>query len=93
MRNFISQIDIMNVTWQTWVRAVQMIISILAMIFKYFGIIIPDIDENLILNIIIIAFTIISFLQCFWKNNSFTQSAQVADIYMHKAKEDAKREN
>ena len=93
MRKFISQIDIINVSWQTWVRAVQMIISIVAMIFKYFGIIIPDVDDNLILNIIIIVFTIISFLQCFWKNNSFTQAAQVADIYMNKAKEDAKRAN
>lgn len=87
VKKFISQIDLVNVSVSTWVRFIQMIISIIAIICKIFNVIIPSIDDNILINIVIGVFTVISFLQCYWKNNSFTTAAQVADIYMHNAKE------
>lgn len=89
MKKFIESIDLVNVSAGTWVRMAQMIISIVIMIFKAFGIVIPSIDENIIINIVALVFALISFLQCFWKNNSFTNAAQVADIYMQKFKKEA----
>lgn len=93
MRNLkatIKSLDLTNVSLGSWRRLIQMFISILMVVCKSIGIIIPSIDDSLSVNIVILVFVIISFLQSYWKNNSFTMAAQVADIYMHKAKEELK---
>lgn len=89
-KTIIKTINLKNVKVLTWVRLVMMVISLISYLAKEFGLVPPEITENQVYNIAIIVFTVVSFLQAYWKNNSFTEAAQEADDYFHLLKEDYK---
>lgn len=90
IKNFINSIKLEAVAPSTIVRLIMVMIAIAAWILKMFGIIPPAVDENTVFNIVITTFGIIAFLQSYWKNNSWTESAQIADEVMKYKKEELK---
>lgn len=91
-KTIIKTIDLKNVKISTWVRLMMMMIALISYLAKEFGLVPPEVTENEVYNIVIIVFTVISFLQAYWKNNSFTEAAQEADSYFNLLKEDYKEE-
>lgn len=91
-KTIIKTINLKNVKVSTWVRLAMMVISLISYLLKEFGLVAPEITENQVYNIAIIVFTVVSFLQAYWKNNSFTEAAQEADSYFNLLKEDYKEE-
>ena len=89
-KDIINDINIDSVSPAVVRRLVVMIIAMIAWVCKMFDIVPPEIDESAIFNIVIVIFGIISFLQCYWKNNSWTQSAQIADSVMGMKREELK---
>lgn len=90
IKNFIKNIRLDAVAPATVVRLIMVIIAIIVWILKMFGIMPPTIDESVIADVVITAFGVITFLQSYWKNNSWTESAQVADEIMKYKKEELK---
>lgn len=91
-KTIIKTIDLKNVKISTWVRLMMMMIALISYLAKEFGLVPPEVTENEVYNIVIIVFMVISFLQAYWKNNSFTEAAQEADSYFNLLKEDYKEE-
>lgn len=91
-KTIIKTINLKNVNVSTWVRLAMMVIALVSYLAKEFGLVAPEITENQVYNVVIIVFTVVSFLQAYWKNNSFTEAAQEADNYFNLLKEDYKEE-
>lgn len=91
-KTVIKTINLKNVKVSTWVRLAMMVIALVSYLLKEFGLVPPEISENQVYNVVIAIFTVISFLQAYWKNNSFTEAAQEADSYFKLVKEDYKEE-
>lgn len=91
-KTVIKTINLKNVKVSTWVRLAMMVIALVSYLLKEFGSVPPEISENQVYNVVIAIFTVISFLQAYWKNNSFTEAAQEADSYFKLVKEDYKEE-
>lgn len=92
IKTVITTINLKKVKISTWVRLLMMIIALVSYLAKEFGLVPPEVTENEVYNIVIAAFTVVSFLQAYWKNNSFTEAAQEADSYFNLLKEDYKEE-
>ena len=92
IKTVITTINLKKVKISTWVRLLMMIIALVSYLAKEFGLIPPEVTENDVYNIVIAIFTVVSFLQAYWKNNSFTEAAQEADSYFNLLKEDYKEE-
>ena len=90
IKNFIGKIRLEAVAPATIVRFIVLIIAIALWILKMFGIIPSRINNNIIFNIIIIVFGVFVFLYVYWKNNSWTEPALVADEIMNFKKEKLK---
>lgn len=86
VKKTIQDIDLSKVNAGTVIRLVMMIISCALYILKMCGVDIPVIDENTVATIVVTVFGVISFLQAYWKNNSWTKSAQEADALMQEKK-------
>lgn len=91
-KTIIKTINLKNVEVLTWVRLIMMVIALVSYLAKEFGLVPPEITENEVYNGVIVFFTVVSFLQAYWKNNSFTSAAQEADSYFKLLKEDNKEE-
>ena len=85
-KKFIQSINLSGVSTGAVVRGIMVLISIVAFILKLFEVQIPVIDESIVLDVVIALFGTISFLQAYWKNNSFTNAAQEADKVMQEKK-------
>lgn len=81
-------IKVESVSVATIVRLIMMIAAIVIWILKMFDIMSPAIDESIVANIVIVLFGLVTFLQSYWKNNSWTEAAQVADEIMKYKKEE-----
>lgn len=92
IKTIINKINLKNVKVSTWVRLIMMLIALISYLVKEFGLVPPEVTENVVYNIVITAFTVISFLQAYWKNNSFTKAAQEADDYLNLLKEEYNKE-
>lgn len=92
IKTVITTINLKKVKISTWVRLLMMIIALVSYLAKECGLIPPEVTENDVYNIVIAIFTVVSFLQAYWKNNSFTEAAQEADSYFNLLKEDYKEE-
>lgn len=90
IKKFIEKIDIKSVSVSVVVRLIMMIVAMIAWVFKMFGIIPPQLNESDVFNVVITLFGIIAFLQAYWKNNSWTKAAQIADSVMQYKKEELK---
>lgn len=88
IKNFIMSIKLETVSVATIVRLIMMITAIVIWILKMFGVMSPAIDESIVANIVIVLFGLVTFLQSYWKNNSWTEAAQIADEVMQSKKEE-----
>ena len=74
----------------TIARTVMLFIALFNMILSCFGYQIIDVDDETVNNLITASFTIVSSIVCWWKNNSFTESAIIADEILNDMKWDDK---
>ena len=86
VKKTIQSIDLSKVNTGTVVRLIMMAISCAFYILKMCGVEIPMIDESTIATIVVTVFGVVSFLQAYWKNNSWTTAAQEADSIMQEKK-------
>lgn len=72
----------MKISKGTIVRTVMLIIVLLNMILKHFGIDVINVSENEVLSVLEMLIEIATIIVTFWKNNSFTQNAIKADEFL-----------
>ena len=77
-----KKLNFSGVTVVTWVRTIVLIIALINQVLAIFGKGKIDIAENDIYQLVSIIATIISTLVAWWKNNSFSLSAQAGDAVM-----------
>lgn len=77
----------MKVSSDTIARTIILLVAIINQIMAVMGKGKLDIAESDVYQIISLAFTIVSSVIAWWKNNSFTEPALAADQYMKKLKE------
>ena len=82
------KLNLEGVTPNTIARAIFLFITLLNMILKAFNMIPFDISEDAIYEVVSALAVVIAAIVGFWKNNSFTEEAQVADKTMKKAKKE-----
>lgn len=68
-------------------RTVALVIVILNMILKHFGLDVINVSESEILSVVEMLIEIAVIIVTFWKNNSFTQKAIKADEFLKNLKE------
>lgn len=72
----------MKISKGTIVRTIMLIIVVLNMILKHFGIDVINVSENEVLSVLEMLIEIATIIVTFWKNNSFTQNAIKADEFL-----------
>ena len=73
---------------QTIARTVILFLALFNQILACFDISPISVADETVNNIITASFTIISAVICWWKNNSFTESAIIADSILDDMRED-----
>ena len=84
--------NIGNVKVGTWVRGILLIISFVNMALSAAGKAPIPADYNELYTIVSVIFSVLVGISAYWKNNSVTEAAQMADKFLHEqgdAKEDA----
>ena len=77
----------MKISKGTILRTIMLIIVVLNMILKHFGIDVINVSENEVLSVLEMLIEIATIIVTFWKNNSFTQNAIKADEFLKNLKE------
>lgn len=77
----------MKISKGTIVRTVMLIIVVLNMILKHFGLDVINVSESEILSVLEMLIEIAVIIVTFWKNNSFTNKAIKADEFLKTLKE------
>lgn len=77
----------MNISKGTIVRTIMLVIVIINMILKHFGIDAINVSENEILSLVEVLIEIAVIAVSFWKNNSFTEKAIKADEFLKTLRE------
>lgn len=72
----------MKISKGTIVRTVMLIIVLLNMILKHFGLDVINVSESEILSVLEMLIEIAIIIVTFWKNNSFTDKAIKADEFL-----------
>ena len=80
--------NIKGVSVQTWTRTAVLIIALVSQLLVIIGKKTHSIDIDQATEIVSYVFTALASIWAWWKNNSFTHNAQVADAYIIKRKED-----
>ena len=75
--------NIRNVKVGTWVRGILLIISFINMALSAAGKAPIPADYNELYTIVSVIFSILVGISAYWKNNSFTEAAQIADKFLH----------
>ena len=75
-------INFEGVSPDTWARTIILIIALINQVLAIFGKGELPITENEVYQLVTIVFTIVSALWSWWKNNSFSVSAQDGDKVM-----------
>lgn len=70
----------------TIIRTVCLLLALVNLTLETFGKSVIPISDEQISELITLIFTIITSVSAFWKNNSFTQEAIIADNFMHEMK-------
>lgn len=76
-----------NVTAGTIARTACLVLALVNQILMVLGYKVIDVSDDTVNTLITTAFTIITALIAWWKNNSFTQAAIEADEVMRELKE------
>ena len=77
----------MKISKGTIVRTVMLIIVVLNMILKHFGLDVINVSESEILSVLEMLIELAVIIVTFWKNNSFTDKAIKADEFLKTLKE------
>lgn len=77
----------MKITKGTIVRTIMLIIVIVNIILKHFGIDVINVSESEIMTLIETLLEVAIIVVGFWKNNSFTDNAIKADEFLKGLKE------
>lgn len=84
-----NKLNIKGINPAVWVRGIMTIIAAANVILGYAGYHVIPLNENEVTEIInglIVALTVAVWAWGFWKNNSVTNAAQIADAIMHEIK-------
>lgn len=77
----------MKISKGTIVRTIMLVIVIINMVLKHFGLDVINVTESEILSVIEMVIEIAVIIVNFWKNNSFTKKAIKADEFLKTLKE------
>lgn len=77
------KINLKGVSMQTWVRTLVLILALVNQALVMFGVTDNEVELETWTWYATYAFTVISAVWSWWKNNSFTQKAQQADAILH----------
>lgn len=77
----------MKISKGTIVRTIMLVIVIINMVLKHFGIDVINVEESQVLTFVETLIEIAVIIVTFWKNNSFTQKAIKADEFLKTLKE------
>ena len=77
----------MKISKGTIVRTIMLVVVLINMILKHFGLDVIDVSESEILSIVEMLIEIAVIIVTFWKNNSFTDKAIKADEFLKTLKE------
>lgn len=77
----------MKISKGTIVRTVMLVVVVLNMILKHFGLDVINVSESEILSVLEMLIEIAVIIVTFWKNNSFTDKAIKADEFLKTLKE------
>lgn len=80
--------NIKGVSVQTWTRTAVLLIALVSQLLVIIGKKSHAVDIDQTTEIVSYVFTSLSAIWAWWKNNSFTRYAQIADTYIDKRKED-----
>ena len=90
-------LNLKNVTKDTWARTIFLFLSLSNQFLAVFGKDTLDFTEDEIYQAVSILATVISTIMAWWKNNSFSETAQAADVVLKNLNEtkriEAKRAN
>lgn len=78
----------MKISKWTILRTVMMILVIINMLLKAFGVDVINVSENTVLGIIEALIEIGAIISAWWYNNSFTEKAKMADEFFKSLKEE-----
>lgn len=78
----------MKISKWTILRTVMMILVIINMLLKAFGVDVINVTENTVLGIIEALIEIGAIISAWWYNNSFTEKAKMADEFFKSLKEE-----
>ena len=78
----------MKISKWTIVRTIMMVLVIINMLLKAFGINAINVEENTVLGIIEALIEIGAIISAWWYNNSFTEKAKKADEFFRQLKEE-----
>lgn len=77
----------MKISKGTIVRTVLLVVVIINLILKQFGLDLIEVTESEILTVIEMVIEVAVIIVNFWKNNSYTQNAIKADEFLKQLKE------
>lgn len=77
----------MKISKGTIVRTVMLVIVILNMILQHFGLDLINVSESEVLAFVEMLIEVAVILVAWWKNNSYSKNAILADKYLQELKE------
>ncbi len=77
----------MKISKWTIVRTIMILLVIVNMLLKAFGVSTIDISENAVLGVVEALIEIGAIVCAWWYNNSFTEKARAADLFFKNLKE------
>ena len=77
----------MKITKATILRTVMIFIVIINYLLSKFGIKLINVSENEVLAVIEMVISILSIIAAWWYNNSFSEKARRADLFLKQLKE------
>ena len=83
-----KKLNLKNVSAGTWTRTILMIISLINMALQMLGKNVLPISDEEVAQLVSFAFTAVTGIAAWWKNNSFTAPAQKADEVLKDEKAD-----
>lgn len=80
--------NLKNVEPGAWLRLIMLAAALISMGLKVFGVSAPLPEREVFERVLTVAVTVICSLYSYWKNNSFTEAAQIADKLMESIKKE-----
>lgn len=78
----------MSIDKATLARTIILFLSLLNIILQKFGINAIPIEDDLVNEVVSVGLLVVSVISSWWKNNSFTKEAKLADEYLKSLKEE-----